>query len=69
MKPKRLGIGDKSSISGDPQDLGLNERSSIDHHQKIRGETSFLNSARLSRRAQSSQIAARSRPARVTGVM
>jgi hypothetical protein len=39
MKPKKLGLGDKSTISGDPQDMGLNERSGIDEKSKLRGET------------------------------
>ena len=39
MKPKKLGIGDKCTISGDPQDMGLNERSGYDKDQKLRGET------------------------------
>jgi hypothetical protein len=38
MKNK-LGIGDKYS-AGDPMHDGLNERSSIDHKAKLRGETS-----------------------------
>lgn len=42
MKAKRLGIGDKATISGDPQDMGLNERSGIDHKVKLRGETSTM---------------------------
>jgi len=42
MKPNRLGIGDKSSISGDPQDMGLNERSGISKSAKLRGETSTM---------------------------
>jgi len=42
MKPKKLGIGDKSSISGDPQDMGLNERSGISNSAKLRGETSTM---------------------------
>lgn len=42
MKPKRLGIGDKPSISGDPQDMGLNERSGTSNKTKLRGETSEM---------------------------
>lgn len=41
-KPKRLGIGDKPSISGDPTDMGLNERSSTSNKEKLRGETSSM---------------------------
>jgi hypothetical protein len=39
QKPAGLGKGQKSSISGDPQDMGLNERASLDKTQKLRGET------------------------------
>ena len=39
MKPKKLGVGDKSTISGDPQDMGLNMRESADHRAKLRGES------------------------------
>ena len=42
MKPAKLGLGDKATISGDPQDMGLNERSSIDHSAKLRGETTEM---------------------------
>ena len=42
MKPKKLGIGDKATISGDPQDMGLNSRSSLDKTGKLRGETSIM---------------------------
>lgn len=42
MKPKNLGIGDKSTISGDPQDLGLNSREGYDKNVKLRGETKSL---------------------------
>lgn len=41
MRPKSLGKGDPPSITGDPQDMGLNERSGIDHTQKLRGENSI----------------------------
>lgn len=41
-KPKRLGIGDKCTISGDPVDLGLNERKSQSNKVKLRGETSEM---------------------------
>ncbi len=41
-KPKSLGKGDKSSISGDPQDMGLNQREGIDRKAKPRGETSIM---------------------------
>lgn len=37
---KDLGKGDKATISGDPTDMGLNERSGFDHKTKLRGETS-----------------------------
>ena len=39
MKPKKLGVGDKATISGDPQDMGLNHRSSLDKTAKLRSET------------------------------
>ncbi|MCH8177388.1 MAG: hypothetical protein IIC09_04170 [Proteobacteria bacterium] len=42
MKPKHLGKGDKPSISGDPQDMGLNEREGYTHATKLRGETSIM---------------------------
>lgn len=42
MKPNQLGKGDKSTISGDSQDMGLNERSSLDKKAKLRGETSTM---------------------------
>ena len=41
-KPKRLGIGDKPTISGDPNDMGLNERKSTSNSMKLRGETSEM---------------------------
>ena len=41
-KPKSLGKGDKSSISGDPNDQGLNMREGIDHRASPRGETSTM---------------------------
>jgi len=42
MKPKRLGIGDKDTDKGDPQDMGLNERSTFSNKEKLRGETSVM---------------------------
>lgn len=42
MRLKGLGKGDKSSISGDPQDMGLNARSSQSNSEKLRGETSVM---------------------------
>lgn len=42
MRPKSLGKGYKSSISGDPNDMGLNLREGIDHTAKLRGETSTM---------------------------
>lgn len=39
MKPKHLGKGDKPTISGDPQDLGLNSREGYEHTTKLRQET------------------------------
>lgn len=41
-KPKRLGIGDKPSISGDPTDMGLNMRERTSNSEKLRGETSTM---------------------------
>lgn len=40
MRPKSLGKGDKSSISGDPNDMGLNMREGYSNSEKLRGETS-----------------------------
>ena len=42
MRPKSLGKGDKSSISGDPNDMGLNMRESTSNKEKLRGETSVM---------------------------
>ena len=42
MRPKELGKGDKPTISGDPQDLGLNEREGYEHDTKLRQETSEM---------------------------
>lgn len=39
MKPKHLGKGDKATIGGDPQDLGLNSREGYKHETSLRGET------------------------------
>lgn len=36
-----LGKGDKATISGDPQDMGLNHREGISNTMKLRGETSI----------------------------
>lgn len=33
-KPKRLGIGDKPTISGDPNDMGLNARERTSNKEK-----------------------------------
>ena len=40
MRPKSLGKGDKATVSGDPQDMGLNSREGYSHDKKLRGETS-----------------------------
>jgi hypothetical protein len=42
QKPSGLGKGHKASISGDPQDMGLNECSSMSNSTKLRGETSEM---------------------------
>jgi hypothetical protein len=42
MKPKSLGKGDKSTISGDPNDQGLNLREGMSNSAKLRGETSVM---------------------------
>lgn len=42
MRPKSLGKGDKSSISGDPNDMGLNMREGTSNKEKLRGETSTM---------------------------
>lgn len=42
MRLKGLGKGDKSTISGDSQDMGLNERSAASNSTKLRGETSEM---------------------------
>ena len=42
QKPAGLGKGHKASISGDPQDMGLNERKSTSNKMKLRGETSTM---------------------------
>jgi hypothetical protein len=39
MKPKKLGLGDKATITGDPQDLGLNSREGYKHETALRPET------------------------------
>lgn len=38
-KPKSLGKGDKATIAGDPNDMGLNHRSKTSNSTKLRGET------------------------------
>ncbi|MCP4469884.1 MAG: hypothetical protein GY815_04215 [Gammaproteobacteria bacterium] len=38
-KPKKLGLGDKATISGDPNDMGLNMRKSTSNKTKLRGES------------------------------
>lgn len=44
MKPKHLGIGDKPTISGDPQNMGLNMRERTSNKIKPipRGEVSEM---------------------------
>ncbi len=42
MKHGSLGKGDKLKISGDPQDMGLNERKEISNTMKPRGETNEM---------------------------
>ncbi len=37
-----LGKGDKPTISGDPQNMGLNERERISNTMKPRGETNEM---------------------------
>lgn len=39
QKPAGLGKGHKSSISGDPQDMGLNMREGMSNSKKLRGDT------------------------------
>ena len=39
MKPKQLGKGDKCTIAGDPQDMGLNSREGYSHDTELRSET------------------------------
>lgn len=41
-KPKRLGIGDKPSVSGDPMKMGLTMRERTSNSMKLRGETSEM---------------------------
>jgi len=43
-KPKRLGIGDKPTISGDPTDMGLNMREGTSNKDKPypRSEVSMM---------------------------
>ncbi|MEE8364196.1 MAG: hypothetical protein V3R76_00280 [Gammaproteobacteria bacterium] len=36
-----LGKGDKPTISGDPQDMGLNARKRTSNSDKLRGETNI----------------------------
>ena len=40
QKPAGLGKGHKSSISGNPNDMGLNLREGMSNSEKLRGETS-----------------------------
>ena len=42
QKPQGLGKGHKSSISGDPNDMGLNMREGTSNKEKLRGETSTM---------------------------
>ena len=42
QKPAGLGKGHKPTISGDPQDMGLNMRESTSNKMKLRGETSMM---------------------------
>lgn len=39
QKPQGLGKGKKATISGDPNDMGLNMRESTSNKRKLRGET------------------------------
>jgi hypothetical protein len=39
QKPSGLGKGHKATISGDPNDMGLNHRSATSNKTKLRGET------------------------------
>jgi len=41
-KPKSLGKGDKPTISGDPNDLGLVSREGQSNSVKLRGETDLM---------------------------
>lgn len=42
QKPSGLGKGHKATISGDPNDMGLNMRESTSNKTKLRGETSEM---------------------------
>lgn len=42
QKPSGLGKGHKASISGDPNDMGLNMREGTSNSTKLRGETSTM---------------------------
>jgi hypothetical protein len=42
QKPAGLGKGHKATISGDPNDMGLNMRESTSNSEKLRGETSTM---------------------------
>lgn len=42
MRNKALGKGDKATISGDANDMGLNSREGYSHSTKLRGETSEM---------------------------
>ena len=42
QKPSGLGKGHKATISGDPNDLGLNMREASSNSEKLRGEVSTM---------------------------
>ena len=42
QKPSGLGKGHKASISGDPNDMGLNMREGSSNSEKLRGEVSTM---------------------------
>ena len=42
QKPSGLGKGHKASISGSPNDMGLNLREGMSNSEKLRGETSTM---------------------------
>ena len=41
-KMKRLGIGDKATVSGDPQDMGLNHRERTTNDHMLRGDSGYM---------------------------